>query len=138
MAAQYTVGEVLPSGAQVIADTFTTEADGTTAEVVQSQYAPVTGVDGKGNVIPGGGGVDTYIITTPGAGTPAANYTTLASRAQAAIVNNVTFISTAATVTFPLTSAEQQALVNQVVALTKQVNALAKITLNLLTDTTGT
>ena len=59
MPAQYTVGQALPNGSTVAADNFTTQAGGTTVEVMS---------DTKGN---------TVVLTVPGPGTSAANQQTI-------------------------------------------------------------
>lgn len=66
------------------------------------------------------------------------NWLALQSKAAAAVAANETFLANAATVTYPLSTAEQTALVNQVVALTRQVDALIRFALGELTDTGGT
>lgn len=68
----------------------------------------------------------------------AANQATLQQKANAALATNQTFLTNAATVTYPLTTTEQTALVNQVAALTRQVNALIYLTLQEFSSTTGT
>ncbi len=73
---------------------------------------------------------------TPDQQTALTNFAALQTKANAALTTNQTFL--ALTPTYPLTSAEQQALVAQVVALTKQVDALIHLALNQLADTTGT
>ena len=66
----------------------------------------------------------------------ATNRTALQQKANAALAGNQTFL--ALTPTFPLTVAEQQALVAQVAALTRQVNALVYLQLQEFSSTTGT
>lgn len=65
--AQYTVGQQLPNGASVASDDVQTSSDGTTVETM---------VDSAGNHT---------IITTPGAGTPAANQQTIQAALQTAV-----------------------------------------------------
>jgi hypothetical protein len=71
----------------------------------------------------------------------ATNTTNLANF-TAAVVNafqaNQTFITNAASVTFPLSNANQQALVNQVVALTKQLDMIGRVVFGALSSTVGT
>lgn len=57
----------------------------------------------------------------------AANRSTLRQRAVNAIAANDSFLAAAAGATFPLTVAEQTALVGQVAALTRQANALIRL-----------
>lgn len=116
MAAQYTVGQVLPNGATVTADTFVTLADGTTVETMTASNPT--------------GSVDREFIVTPGAGTPAANQQTLTAKAQAALINNATFLV--------IGNPTQAQAVTQVQALTRQVNALIRLALNQFDTTTGT
>lgn len=66
------------------------------------------------------------------------NTMALWQRAQAALANNSAFIANAAGASFPLTIAEQQALVAQVVALSRQVNALAHLVMGTVSDISDT
>jgi hypothetical protein len=66
------------------------------------------------------------------------NLAQLTAASSQAITNNVTYINNASQVAFPLSIAAQTLLLNQVVALTKQVDALIRITINQLNSTTGT
>lgn len=73
------------------------------------------------------------------------NLANLVGKARNAVATNTNFQTNAATVTYPLSAAAQQALVNEVVAMSRQNNALIKIVLGLvladmtqLADTTGT
>ena len=116
MPAQYTIGQVLPSGATVTADTFTTLADGTTVETMDATYPS--------------GAKDHTVITTPGAGTPAANQQSIQSKAQAALVNNATYLA--------IPSPTTAQAVAQVAALTREVNAIIRLLLNQFDTTTGT
>ncbi len=79
MAPQYTVGQALPSGATVIADTFVTQPDGTTIETMDAQYPT--------------GAKDHTVITTPGPGTPAANQTTINQNVIANLATLETWIA---------------------------------------------
>lgn len=108
----FTVGQTLPSGAKVTADTVQTLADGTTVETM---------TDSAGN---------SQTITTPGAGTAAANQQNITAKAQAALVNNVTFLA--------IGSPTQAQAITQVQALTRQVDALIRMVLNQFDATTGT
>lgn len=65
-------------------------------------------------------------------------YYTLLAEAVQAVTNNEGWLTQAAGVTYPLTTAEQTSLVNQVVALTHQVDVLIKFAAGLLSDTGGT
>lgn len=64
------------------------------------------------------------------AGTPPANQAVLLAKAQAALASNATFLALAAPT--------QAQAVAQVQALTRQVNALVKLALGRLADTSGT
>ena len=66
-----------------------------------------------------------------------ANLVALQAAGQTALANNITFLGLAPP-TFPLSNAAQQALVNQVTALTRQTNAVIRVLLNLLDSTSGT
>jgi hypothetical protein len=112
----YTVGELLPNGATVTADAFTTAGDGTTTETMTSTNPS--------------GSTNHETIVTPGTGTPAANSATLQQRAQIALINNATYLA----ITNPTTN---QA-VAQVAALTRQVNALIRVVLAQFDSTVGT
>jgi len=81
-------------------------------------------------------GCATYDTANPPA--MIANQQTLQQRAQAALTTNSSFQTQAAAVTFPLSNAAQQALVNEVIALSRQNNALIRLLLGLLDSTTGT
>jgi hypothetical protein len=116
MPAQFVVGQVLPNGSTVSFDSFVTQGDGTTVETMDATYPS--------------GAKDHSIITTPGAGTPAANQSTLQQRAQIALVSNATYLA----ITNPTTN---QA-VAQVAALTRQVNALIRVVLAQFDSTVGT
>lgn len=72
------------------------------------------------------------------AATAQTNAATMQTAATNALAANQTFITAAASVTFPLSNANQQALVNQVVALSKQVDALIRLSLNQTSSTAGT
>ncbi len=52
------------------------------------------------------------------------NTATLQTRAKTALATNQTWLAAAANVTYPLTTAEQTSLVNHVVSLTRQVDAV--------------
>lgn len=96
----------------IVTDTTLTSADLSTVRTVEWD-------DGK------------QIVTyTPGAGTPAANMTTLLAKAPVAMAANATYLA----IVTPTTA---QA-VTQVTRLTRQVNSLIKLTQGLLADTTGT
>ena len=116
MAAIYTVGQVLPNGATVTADSLTTQPDGTTVELMIATYPS--------------GAVDRTTITTPAAGSPIAVAQTLESKAQAALVNNATYLA----IGTPTTA---QAIA-QVAALTRQVDAVIRMILNQFDTTVGT
>lgn len=124
MAAQFTNGEVLPNGATVETDTFVTLPTGTTVESLREVYP--------------NGSVNHTVITTPGTTTPAAVASTLQAKAVAAITNNIAWVTTASAFSYNLNRTEQQNLVNHVIALTRQVNALIKLQLGELTNRTGT
>jgi hypothetical protein len=111
MAAQYTIGQQLPNGATVAADTFTTLPDGSTVEFM---------VDSARNET---------TVTVPGAGSPGANQQSLQSKAKTALTANAAYLAGN-----PTTA---QA-VAQVAALTRQINALIKLQLGQLDDTSGT
>lgn len=130
--ATYTVGQVLPNGFTVTADTVVNEPDGSTLETILSRLQ--VGVDQGANPI---FSTQSETIFVPGAGTPAANLVSLQSKAVTALTNNIAFLGQAAP-TFPLTTAEQQALVAQVAALTRQVDALIYLALQALGSTSGT
>ena len=66
----------------------------------------------------------------PGLGTPGANTQTLLAKAPAAFTNNATYLA--------IVSPTTAQAVTQVARLTRQVNALIKLTQGLLADTTGT
>jgi hypothetical protein len=66
----------------------------------------------------------------------ATNQATLRQKAQNALATNQSFL--ALTSTFPLTAVEQQALVAQVAALTRQINALIYLQLQEFSSTGGT
>lgn len=72
--AQYAVGGLLPNGATVASDTFNTDISGTTTETM---------IDSKGNAM---------VITVNGAGTPAANQTTITNKVNANLALLETFI----------------------------------------------
>ncbi len=116
MPAQYAVGQVLPSGATVTSDSLVTAPDGTTIETMRATY-------------PSGAHDDTA-ITIPGPNTPAANSQSLQQKAQNALVNNATFLA--------IGSPSQAQAVAQVQTLTRQVNALIRMTLNQYDTTAGT
>lgn len=116
MVAQYVVGQVLPNGATVTKDAFTTDSDGTTHETMEATYAS--------------GAVDHTIITTPGPGTPEANYATLRQKAQAALVNNAAYLA------LPTPTTAQNAA--QIGVLTREASAIIRLLLNQLDTTTGT
>lgn len=67
-------------------------------------------------------------------GTPEANMIALQTNALNALAGNLTFLGL--TPTFPLSNAAQQALVQQVAALTRQVDALIRLALGQLTTIT--
>ena len=98
--------------AAIVTDTTVTLPDGSTVETI-------TYADGSKSV-----------QYTPFPGTPAANLTTIQARAQTALAANATYQA----INNPTTN---QA-VAQVALLTKEVNALLKLALGLLSDVTGT
>jgi hypothetical protein len=112
MPAIWTIGQLLPNGAHVSADTFVTLADGTTVETM---------ADDKDNHT---------VQTIPGPATPMANQQTLQQRAQNALVNNATYLA----ITNPTTN---QA-VAQVAALTRQMDAVIRVLLSQYDTTVGT
>jgi hypothetical protein len=75
--------------------------------------------------------------TAPAAGSPLGNQQALLAKAAVAVSNNLAFLGLNAP-SFPLNNAAQQALVAQVVALTRQVDALILLATGLLSSTTGT
>jgi hypothetical protein len=84
----YHVGDLLPNGATVTADSFVTLPDGSTVEDVH---------DSKGNE---------QVITIPGPGSPVANALTIQQRVQANLATLETWISnnpTGAVLTGPQT-----------------------------------
>lgn len=68
--------------------------------------------------------------TAPAAGTAAASLNALATKAQAALTNNETYLG--------IGSPTNAQVVSQVAALTRQVNALIRLAINQLDSTTGT
>lgn len=98
--------------AAILTDTTTTTADGSTIRTI-------TYDDGAKS-----------ITFTPGPGTPTANAAILLAKAPGAFANNATYLAIAAP------TAVQA--IPQVDKLTRQVNALMKLTQGYLTDTTGT
>ena len=66
------------------------------------------------------------------------NTTTLQTRAKTAVANNLSWLTAAAGVTYPLTVTEQKSLVNHVEALTRQMDAVIKLMLELVQTLTGT
>lgn len=79
MPAQWTIGQLLPNGATVTADTFTTEGDGTNVETMTATYP--------------NGAKDHETIITPGPNTPAANQQTIQQRVQANLAILETWIT---------------------------------------------
>lgn len=67
----------------------------------------------------------------------ASNEATIQANAETALTTNATFLGQGAP-TYPLTIAEQQALVAQVAALTHQVNGLIRLALAQFDSTAGT
>jgi hypothetical protein len=116
MPAIWTIGELLPNGATVTADTFTTLPDGTTVETMTATYPS--------------GATNNEQIVTPPAGSPAANLATLLQRAQAALVNNNTYLA--------IPSPTQAQAITQVAALTRQVDGLIRFLVQDFSTTTGT
>lgn len=98
MSAQYTVGQLLPNGAHVSADTFVTLADGTTVETMDDTARNHT------------------VMTVPGAGTPAANQTTIQQRVQANLTILETWITNNPTGAV-LTAAQTKVLAQMLVGL---------------------
>lgn len=98
--------------ATIVSDTTVTDPDGTTQQTVI--YS-----DGSRS-----------ITTTPGPNTPAANQATIVQRAQAALAANATYLALASPNTAQNTA--------QVQRLTRQCNAIIRLLLNQLDDTTGT
>ena len=112
MPAVYTVGEVLPNGATVTADTFVTQGDGTTVETMTDSLHDIS------------------VLVTPGSGTPAANAATIAQNVaanQALILAWIAANPTGAV----LTAA-------QTLALAKMLNGLCKLLLQQYGNATGT
>ena len=110
MAAQYTVGQTLPDGSKVTADTYQTFPDGSSVETMTSSIGDVT---------------TTY---TPGPGTPKANQQTIQSRIQANLATIESWISanpSGAVLTGP-----------QTLVLAKMLAGLCRLLLN-ETNTTG-
>lgn len=66
------------------------------------------------------------------------NMVTLRTHAKTAVTNNIAWLTAASNVTFPLTATEQKSLVNHVEALTRQVDVLIKLTLDIVQTLTGT
>ena len=116
MPAQYTVGQLLPNGATVTFDSFVTNSDTSTTEIMDATYPS--------------GGIDRTIITIPGVGTPGANAGTLQQRAKDALVNNATYLAIGAPT--------QAQAITQVAALTRQMDAVIRVLLNQYDTTVGT
>lgn len=74
----------------------------------------------------GGNVLSISVTCVPTAGTPAANAATLQQRAQTALTNNQTFLA--------IVSPTQAQAVTQVQALTRQVDALIRLTQSQLTS----
>ena len=110
MPAQYTVGQTLPDGSKVTADTYQTFPDGSSVETMTSSIGDVT---------------TTY---TPGPGTKVANQQTINQRVQANLTTLETWISnnpSGAVLTGP-----------QTLVLAKMLVGLCRLLLN-QTSTTG-
>jgi len=113
MSAQYTVGEELPNGAQVVSDTYIVLPDGSSTEE--------TMVDSANNKT---------VIFVAGAGTPAANQQTI----QANILTRQAQIQAwiAANPSGAVLTAAQT------LTLAQMLNGLCKLLLSQFTTTTGT
>ena len=108
MSAQHVVGQKLPSGAVVTSVVFDTRPDGTTVEVMHDSRGGRT------------------VQATPPAGSPAGNQEKLSQRLRDALVNNATFLS------------GDVSDHDQVAALTRQIDALIRVTISRFETTAGT
>lgn len=66
------------------------------------------------------------------------NTATLQARAKSALATNGAWLTAAASASYPLTRTEQMSVVNHLMALTRQMDAVIKLILELVTTTTGT
>jgi hypothetical protein len=109
---EYTVGDVLPSGATITAIQTKEHPDGSVTETMEATHPS--------------GAVDTHTTHVPAEGSHADVLQKVATRLNAALADNTTWLSN------PGPDHEQ------VQALTRQVNALIRQVLGLFDATTGT
>jgi hypothetical protein len=83
-----------------------------------------------------GGATSRTMIPVAGAAAAPANFAALVTKAQAALATNEAFLTSIANATYPLSTAEQQALVAQVVACTRQIQAVILFLLHAITGLT--
>lgn len=112
MAATYTVGQVLPSGATVVTDVYTVGADGTSDEVM---------TDSKGNVT---------ILIVPGLGTPLA--------VQATVTANIATRQAQVAAWIAANPGGAVLTAAQTLTLAQMLNGLGKLLLQQFASTTGT
>ena len=106
--AKHVVGQKLSNGAVVSNVAFTVHDDGTTVEVMQ---------DSRGN---------RSVQATPPAGSIAGNQEKLSQRLRDALVNNATFLSGGVSDH------------DQVIALTREIDALIRVVISRFESTVGT